>query len=143
MKSCKRCENPTDRKAPRCEKSILCLPFLLHGLMDILLTLAVGQKYKRPEIRIYIFETGGTLAAGLFLSGGLVREAPLVTPMINVTIVDNQVTGGLAVVAILVISGLGFALWRAALAAYRGIVATAKTGWKIFFRWSVPHLVGG
>jgi len=77
--------------AIRCEKSILCLPFLLHGLMDILLTLAVG----------------GTLAAGLFLSGGLV-------------------TGGMAVVAILVISGLGFALWRAALAAYRGIVATAK-----------------
>ena len=48
------------------------------------------------------------------------------------TIIDNQVTGGMAVVAILVISGLGFALWRAALAAYRGIVATAKTGWKIF-----------
>ena len=99
--------------------------------MDILLTLAVGQKYKRPEIRIHIFETGGTLAAGLFLSGGLVRKAQLVTPMINVTIVDNQVTGGLAVVAILVISGLGFALWRTALAAYRRIVATTKTGWKI------------
>ena len=106
--------------------------------MDILLTLAVGQKYKRPEIRIHIFETGGTLAAGLFLSGGLVRKAQLVTPMINVTIVvDNQVTGGMAVVAILVISGLGFALWRAALAAYRGIVATAKTGWKIFRKLSV------
>ena len=56
--------------------------------------------------------------------------------MINVTIVDNQVTGGLAVVAILVISGLGFALWRAALAAYRGIVATAKIGWKIFRKLS-------
>ena len=98
--------------------------------MDILLTLAVGQKYKRPEIRINILETGGTLAAGLFLSGGLVREAQA-QPMINVTIVNNQVTGGMAVVAILVISGLGFALWRAALAAYRGIVATAKRGWKI------------
>ena len=48
------------------------------------------------------------------------------------TIIDNQVTGGMAVVAILVISGLGFALWRAALAAYGGIVATAKTGKKIF-----------
>ena len=48
--------------------------------------------------------------------------------MINVTIVNNQVTGGMAVVAILVISGLGFGLWRAALAAYRGIVATTKTG---------------
>ena len=104
--------------------------------MDILLTLAVGQKYKRPEIRIHIFETGGTLAAGLFLSGGLVRKAQLVTLMINVTIIDNQVTGGLAVVAILVISGLGFALWRAALAAYRGIVATAKIGWKIFRKLS-------
>ena len=100
--------------------------------MDILLTLAVGQKYKRPEIRINIFETGGTLAAGLFLSGGLVRKAPLVRPMINMTLVDNQVTGGMAVVAILVISGLGFALWRAALAAYRGIVATTKTGRNIF-----------
>ena len=104
--------------------------------MDILLTLAVGQKYKRPEIRIHIFETGGTLAAGLFLSGGLVRKAQLVTPMINVTIVDIQVTGGFAVVAILVISGLGFALWRAALAAYKGIVATAKIGWKIFRKLS-------
>ena len=51
--------------------------------MDILLTLAVGQKYKRPEIRIHIFETGGTLAAGLFLSGGLVRKAPLIRPMTN------------------------------------------------------------
>ena len=104
--------------------------------MDILLTLAVGQKYKRPEIRIHIFETGGTLAAGLFLSGGLVRKAQLVTLMINVTIIDNQVTGGLAVVAILIISGLGFALWRAALAAYRGIVATAEIGWKIFRKLS-------
>ena len=56
--------------------------------------------------------------------------------MINVTIFDNQVTGGLAVVAILVISGLGFALWRAALAAYRGIVATAKIGWEIFRKLS-------
>ena len=52
------------------------------------------------------------------------------------TIVNNQVTGGMAVVAILVISGLGFALWRAALAAYRGIVATAKRGWKIFRKLS-------
>ena len=104
--------------------------------MDILLTLAVGQKYKRPEIRIHIFETGGTLAAGLFLSGGLVRKALQIRPMINVTIVDNQVTGGMAVVAILVISGLGFALWRAALAAYRGIVATAKIGCKIFRKLS-------
>ena len=51
--------------------------------MDILLTLAVGQKYKRPEIRIKILETGGTLAAGLFLSGGLVRKAPQVRPMTN------------------------------------------------------------
>ena len=49
-------------------------------------------------------------------------------------IVDNQVTGGMAVVAILVISGLGFALWRAALAAYKGIVATPKTG-----RKKIPH----
>ena len=56
--------------------------------------------------------------------------------MINVTIVDIQVTGGLAVVAILVISGLGFALWRAALAAYKGLVATTKTGWKIFRKLS-------
>ena len=50
--------------------------------MDILLTLAVGQKYKRSEIRIHNFETGGTLAAGLFLSGGLVRKAQA-QPMIN------------------------------------------------------------
>jgi len=78
--------------AVRCEKSILFLPFLLHGLMDILLTLAAG----------------GTLATGLFLSGGLV-------------------TGGLAVVAILILAGLGFASWRAVLAAYRRMVATAKT----------------
>merc|ERR1711934_859739 len=78
--------------AIRCEKSFLFLPFLLHGLMDILLTLAAG----------------GTLATGLFLSGGLV-------------------TGGLAVVAILILTGLGFAFWRAALAAYRRMVATAKT----------------
>ena len=90
---------------------------------------------KMPEIRIHIFETGGTLAAGLFLSGGLVRKAQLVRLMINVTIVDNQVTGGMAVVAILIISGLGFALWRAALAAYREIVATAKTGRKILKKY--------
>jgi len=78
--------------AIRCKKSILFLPFLLHGLMDILLTLAAG----------------GTLAAGLFLSGGLV-------------------TGGMAVLAILILAGLGFAFWRAALAAYRRMLATAKT----------------
>ena len=41
----------------------------------------------------------------------------------------------MAVVAILIISGLGFALWRAALAAYREIVATAKTGRKILKKY--------
>ena len=40
----------------------------------------------------------------------------------------NQVTGGLAVVAILILASLGFASWRAVLAAYRRMVATAKTG---------------
>ena len=34
----------------------------------------------------------------------------------------------MAVLAILILAGLGFAFWRAALAAYRRMVATAKTG---------------
>jgi len=37
------------------------------------------------------------------------------------------VTGGIAVVAILILAGLGFAFWRAALAAYKRVVATTKT----------------
>ena len=63
----------------RCEKSSLFLPFLLHGLMDILLTLAAGRvlpfMWKQMNDKINNFETGGTLAAGLFLSGGLVTRA--------------------------------------------------------------------
>jgi len=37
------------------------------------------------------------------------------------------VTGGIAVVTILILAGLGFAFWRAALAAYKRVVATTKT----------------
>ena len=45
-----------------------------------------------------------------------------------ITLNLNEVTGGIAVVAILILAGLGFAFWRAALAAYKRVVATTKTG---------------
>ena len=45
----------------------------------------------------------------------------------------------MAVLAILILAGLGFAFWRAALAAYRRTVATAKTGG---VTWSKCFFVG-
>jgi len=72
---------------------LLIIPFLLHSMVDILATLAAG----------------GALAAGLFLSGGMV-------------------TGALAAAALLLLCGLAGLLWRAALASYRGLVDTPGAG---------------
>lgn len=70
----------------RCGEKRLLLPFLFHSLVDILLVLAAG----------------GSLAAGLFLSSGVV-------------------TGVMMGVAVGGVVFLSFLLWRSSLLAYRTI----------------------